>query len=318
MEHPLVSIIIPAYNIEDYIKRCLDSLLSQTYQNWEALLIDDGSNKDHTPDICDYYATQDSRIKTFHIPNGGVSNARNYGLDKAQGEWVTFVDGDDFLKPDYIASLLEPTMKSEHIDMVQVGYVCCSQKDGEEKVERFANYVGNNMAMFLNKFHGEVFAKLYRRSIIEDNHLGFDPEVKIYEDLLFTLDYMVFVTQFAFCSSTSYCYWQREDSATATARKKGFQLPQQLPAIHHYAASLRSYTEVFEISRKAADYRWSMLSSNIFYSIRGTGFKKVGREDAKALINIFKHYPITQCQHIWKRKIYLYAFLFYYRLVKLL
>lgn len=92
--NPIISIIIPVYNAEKTLNRCVDSVLNQTFHDWELLLIDDGS-KDRSMYLCDEYALKDKRIKVFHKKNGGVSSARNMGLDYARGEWITFVDSDD-------------------------------------------------------------------------------------------------------------------------------------------------------------------------------------------------------------------------------
>ena len=92
-----ISIIIPVYKAEKYINRCVDSILAQTFTDWELLLINDGS-PDNSSSICDLYAARDSRIKVFHKENGGVSSARNLGLEKATGEWITFVDSDDWIR----------------------------------------------------------------------------------------------------------------------------------------------------------------------------------------------------------------------------
>lgn len=98
----MISIIVPIYKAEKYLHRCIDSILAQTYQDWELLLIDDGS-PDNSGAICDEYASKDSRIKVFHKPNGGVSSARNYGIDKASGDWICFIDADDYIKGDYLS-----------------------------------------------------------------------------------------------------------------------------------------------------------------------------------------------------------------------
>ena len=100
---PKISVIIPVYNTEKYLHRCIDSVLAQTYQDFELLLIDDGS-KDSSGNICDEYAEKDSRVKVFHKENGGVSSARNVGLDHAQGDWVTFVDSDDYIEENFLKS----------------------------------------------------------------------------------------------------------------------------------------------------------------------------------------------------------------------
>ena len=95
----MISVIVPIYKVEPYLHRCVDSILAQTYQNIEVILVDDGS-PDSCPEICDEYAAQDERIKVIHKANGGLSSARNAGLDAASGDWVSFIDSDDWIEPD--------------------------------------------------------------------------------------------------------------------------------------------------------------------------------------------------------------------------
>ena len=103
---PIISVIVPVYNVEQYLPRCIDSILAQTFTDFELLLIDDGS-KDKSGAICDAYARKDPRIRVFHKPNGGVSSARNMGLDNAKGEWIAFVDSDDWVNEDFLANFVE-------------------------------------------------------------------------------------------------------------------------------------------------------------------------------------------------------------------
>ncbi len=107
---PEISIIVPVYKVEQYLPRCLDSLLSQTYKNLEIILIDDGST-DNSPSICDAYAGKDSRIRVIHKENGGLSNARNTGLDAAEGELIGFIDSDDYIENDMYEYLLSGMRK---------------------------------------------------------------------------------------------------------------------------------------------------------------------------------------------------------------
>ena len=102
---PKISVIVPVYNTEKYLNRCIDSILAQTFTDFELLLIDDGST-DCSGKICDEYAAKDSRVRVFHKENGGVSSARNMGLDNAQGEWITFVDSDDWVHEDFLKKRL--------------------------------------------------------------------------------------------------------------------------------------------------------------------------------------------------------------------
>ncbi|MBQ5852329.1 MAG: glycosyltransferase family 2 protein, partial [Lachnospiraceae bacterium] len=101
----MISIVVPVYNVEKYLERCVDSLINQTYENIEILLIDDGS-KDNSGQMCDEYANKDSRITVYHKENGGLSDARNYGMDRAKGEYIIFIDSDDYVEPNMMEFLI--------------------------------------------------------------------------------------------------------------------------------------------------------------------------------------------------------------------
>ena len=120
MDEKLVSVIIPAYNIEDYIGRCLDSVLSQTYKNLEILVVDDGSS-DCTGEILDDYEKKDQRIRVIHKENGGVSSARNIGIEAATGDYIGFVDGDDLMEPEMYKTLVN-LLKEENADIAHCGH----------------------------------------------------------------------------------------------------------------------------------------------------------------------------------------------------
>lgn len=115
-----LSIIVPVYNVEPYLRRCVDSILNQTFSDFELILVDDGS-PDSCGAICDDYAARDRRIKVIHKANGGVSYARNEGLDIAQGEYIGFVDSDDYIHPK-MYEILVGVIEREQVDLVQCGY----------------------------------------------------------------------------------------------------------------------------------------------------------------------------------------------------
>ena len=106
MNSPKISVIVPVFNTEKYISECIDSILAQTFTDWELILVDDGS-KDNSGKICDEYATKDSRVRVLHQPNGGVTSARSNGVKNAKGEWITFVDADDTLPVDALKMMIE-------------------------------------------------------------------------------------------------------------------------------------------------------------------------------------------------------------------
>ena len=121
MNRPLVSIIVPCYKVEQYLPVCIESVLGQTYDNWELILVDDGS-PDRSGEICDQYAAKDKRINVIHKPNGGLSSARNAGLDMMNGEYVTFLDSDDFWHKDYLRVMMKH-IDDEKADIVQCGFL---------------------------------------------------------------------------------------------------------------------------------------------------------------------------------------------------
>ena len=127
----LVSVIVPVYNVEKYLPRCLDSLVNQTYEKLEILLVDDGS-ADSSGEICDAYATKDNRIRVFHIHNGGVSNARNLALDNMTGDYVTFVDSDDWLEVNWVENALCEVKKADVL--LYIGGYVKNYHDLSEKV----------------------------------------------------------------------------------------------------------------------------------------------------------------------------------------
>lgn len=209
MTTPQISVIIPVYNAEKCLHRCIDSILLQTYIDFELLLIDDGST-DSSGIICDGYATQDSRIRVFHKSNGGVSSARNLGLDNALGEWVCFIDSDDEIRN--LESLCISQSKSDVIlfTLRMIDGNGMSYSDPLMAFSGASDIKENYLKAYLH-FHifNSVCAKLIRRSAIKD--LRFDSTVKFGEDALFNLRLMKFVEKIAVCDTVVYTYYRTED-----------------------------------------------------------------------------------------------------------
>ncbi len=188
----MISIVIPVYNAEKYLHQCVDSILHQTYQNIEVILVDDGST-DSSREICEKYKSLDQRIRCFYKENGGVSSARNYGIRCAKGDYIAFVDSDDIVKPDMLEILLE-----NDCDFSMCGYelyddisntvsnqFSCPQLCGSmhELVQNIRNYLSPPYLL------GPCF-KLFRKSIIADNTVIFPPELSYGEDAVFVLEYL--------------------------------------------------------------------------------------------------------------------------------
>ncbi len=207
--NPKISVIVPVYNAEPCLVRCIDSILTQTFRDFELLLIDDGS-KDRSGAICDRYAARDSRVKVFHKVNGGVSSARNVGLDHAGGEWITFCDSDDYVRDAYLENLLSHT--DEHTDMV-ISYAEVYGRHGFVRKERYpAKRVdeSNFETIFVENdmhWHTSPWSKLYRRAFIEKNGIRFCEGMHIGEDALFLYTVLLSSKGTYISGDADYCYF---------------------------------------------------------------------------------------------------------------
>ena len=207
------SIIIPIYDVEAYLCKCLDSVIFQSFNNWEAILIDDGS-LDNCPNICDEYAKKDIRIKVFHIENGGVSLARNVGLNNARGKYIVFLDADDYLSQNYL-SILYKSLSGE-IDMLYYGSVHVSAKEevSYKAVSRKIELLSLKEVCRRKLYSGYVWTYVYKRSIIEEHKLRFSIALKYAEDWEFILKYYCHIRQMVVIPDCLYYQLQREGSAT--------------------------------------------------------------------------------------------------------
>lgn len=189
----LVSVIVPVYNVEKWLSRCIDSILGQTYIDFEVLLIDDGSN-DRSGSLCDEYAEKDSRVRVFHKPNGGVSSARNLGLENARGEWIAFCDADDYVSPQYLENLYKAAVAPD-IDLVfNYAIVDCNGKAEKETYPEKDIHLNELSELFLHNdliWHTSTWSKLFKRSIIDSQNLRYIEDVHIGEDALFLFNYIL-------------------------------------------------------------------------------------------------------------------------------
>lgn len=201
-----ISIIVPVYNVDKYLAKCINSIISQTYQNWELILVDDGS-KDQSGVICDQFAQTDSRISVFHKPNVGVSSARNFGLTMATGEWVCFIDSDDLIEPTYLDDFGLNKIKA---DLYVQGYKKIFKNELIE-LHDFSSFAGNGYIEILAFMEDERIInspcyKLYNLNIILDNDISFDENTSYGEDHIFSLDYMTHVSSVHYSNTSGYFY----------------------------------------------------------------------------------------------------------------
>lgn len=214
----LISIIVPAYNIQNCIQRCVDSIKSQTYPELEILLIDDGST-DNTGRLCDEFAEQDDRITVYHKKNGGLSSARNYGIEHAHGTYLSFIDADDWVKRDFIEVLYQ-NIKREHAELSIIGYTLIWD-NGKEKctTDENAYCVFNQDEAIHELFAQEKMGcmacqRLYHKSIFENIRF---PEGKLFEDAAIALDVVKKCQTVVWSGQSKYYYYQRSDSIVNSA-----------------------------------------------------------------------------------------------------
>lgn len=209
----MISVIVPVYNVERYLARCIESILSQTYTDFELLLIDDGS-KDKSGSICDEYALKDSRIRVFHKPNGGVSSARNVGLDNARGQWVAFCDSDDWLDKSMYKEMCDKLVQE------QANIVYCDINmvfENYQKVYKSAIY-SSQKTIFLNNFIASEWTSLcnvvVKRSLIEVNKIRCPEGIAFAEDYHVSTRLMFFANKICYIDKPLY-YYNRENSTSA-------------------------------------------------------------------------------------------------------
>lgn len=187
---PKISVIVPVYKVENYIGKCIESILSQTFKDFELILVDDGS-PDNSGKICDSYAQKDSRILVIHKTNGGVSSARNTGIEKSNGEWLCFIDSDDTIEKDYLDDFGLEQYRSE---LYIQGYKKIVKNEVQE-IRDFTKFCGDSFIEILAYLEDERIInspcfKLYSKSIILSNDIRFDINTSYGEDHLFSLDYV--------------------------------------------------------------------------------------------------------------------------------
>lgn len=226
MHKPFISVIIPVYNVEEYLDACIQSLMEQSYGNFELILVDDGS-VDSSCVICDCWRKRDSRIKVIHQRNRGVSFARNAGLDIMSGQYCTFVDSDDFVQPDFLKHLVD-AIEENHADIAFGGYVKICPANRRIEVNRKFEVL--KILKLQERLWGgygyanAVWSKLYKSSIIKKYNLRFDEKLTNSEDVLFLKNYLAYASTSVHCGCADYNYLIRENGSFANISRKRFSV----------------------------------------------------------------------------------------------
>lgn len=284
--NPLVSIIVPVYNAETYLNRCIDSICNQQYKNFELLLIDDGST-DQSAQILDSYAAQDSRIHVYHRDNCGVSATRNYALSLCKGDYIQFLDSDDWIPSDSTKLLVRCAIEQDCdlviADFYRVVGERISQK-GDIEIDHlltrqeFANYMMENPADF---YYGVLWNKLYRTDIIRDNQLRMDSDISWCEDFLFNLEYIRHSNTFYALQAPVYYYFKRKGSLVSQSFSISNTIKTKLNIFDYYN---QFYKDTYEeadyenIRLHVYSFLFAAAKDNHLPPVPMPGIQKLGKE----------------------------------------
>jgi len=216
--YDLITVVVPVYNVKNFLEKCVDSIIDQTYKNIEILLIDDGSS-DGSESICDEYAINDSRVRSFHKQNGGLADARNYGIDRAQGKYITFVDSDDWIDQDFL-ELLYNSINDKNAEISVCDFRFCY--DGQSIPDR--NWINStsevldtesalNTMIYANKFASHATNKMYLSSLFKDIRF---PKGKYYEDLFTIYKIVARAHKVVYINAPKYNYCIRMNSISTS------------------------------------------------------------------------------------------------------
>lgn len=279
---PFVSVVIPVYNVEKYLKECVDSVLNQSYKNMEILLIDDGST-DSSPDICDYYCTIDDRVKCFHKANGGPGSARNIGIRNAKGHFIYFLDSDDYIDHSLLSSVI-PYMIEENLDLCFFSAEVLledGKKMGENTYIRSCKYEpkdGKSLFIQLRKNNEYIVSNclfITRKDLIDRNHL-LVPEGVFYEDNFFLFQLMMVALNVGVINKPF--YFRRVHANSIMTHKENYEkkVNSALTAINQFASvktdNEEINSEIVNISRpfcaKAMEFAYQSKDKTLIGNVK--------------------------------------------------
>lgn len=283
MNIPKISVIVPVYRVEKYLLECIDSILAQTYSDFELLLIDDGS-PDQSGAICDEYAIRDSRIRVFHKENGGVSSARNLGLKHAKGVWIMFVDSDDTIMSD----CLEVCMG--YIDHCDVDLLQFKHSQSIDYADVIYDKLLGKVDYLKMKHPVCIGGAIFKTAIIQHTGLHFDEQIKLGEDQLFIYEYIFSSDKCIYINRMLYDYRVNEQSATKTMKHDDI-----LMSIDAFLNLKKNYPVV---TKKVNNILLCLFFDKAI----------IKREGMRCLMMIYKQMQITECPEVnsYSIKIFFY------------
>ena len=280
MGNSLISVVIPVYNVENYLRECLDSVVNQNYRNLQIILVDDGSTDD-SPYICDEYSSKDKRIEVYHKKNGGLSDARNYGMDMAKGEWLMFVDSDDYILPETCSRLMEMALLSDaEMAVCDVSKFVDGQKPEEKEMSGISLEFDTKQGIkeyFYRRIPGYANGKLIKRKAL--NGIRF-PSGKLFEDAFVVYKIIGKCRKIVVTQDNLYCYRQRSGSIVNSIFTK-----RQMDILEANEQAVQYYKNSDKEILKAVYSRQFVSAVDV---MRKMPFHWSGKHDKKYICSIIK------------------------------
>lgn len=268
-----ISIIVPVFNAEKYLQRCLDSIKKQTFQDFECIIIDDGSS-DNSYSICKEYSNSDNRFITISVPNGGVAKARNIGLEHVNSPWITFVDADDFVYPEYLDNFLKYNKDDIYTQVIQ-GYDCLGFEGKDIDTlypsshyvymvvtkQSGADYIESNNLLY----NWGIWCKVFSKEIIDKYGLKFKEKMKRGSDGIFWHMYLKYIDRFIYVPEVGYTYFcPKNFISLSRSRKITIEKEELFPIVEEYSELSRLLPEKFKLLRKSTKLLQNLYINNYF------------------------------------------------------
>lgn len=286
--HPHISVILPVYNAEKTLSRCIESILNQEFTDFELIIINDGSN-DFSLSICENYAAQDSRIKIISKQNYGVSSARNLGLENVRGKYICFVDADDWVEKEYLSAFFRTNKNPDKEIVIQSFFEDTQTESTIKYILPDKKYNQENFARVFLQLHilsyGYPFAKLYQTDIINEHNLRFDTHIHFIEDLLFFLNYMQFVHSLRTVSETHYHYTVHQSDVSLSYSHNPYE--SEIKAYYAEKEILEILTRKFNFNTLTIRY-WKANNGFLFYRAIRTIYRPQWKKPFSERISILK------------------------------
>ncbi len=282
MQNDLISVIVPVYNVEKYIARCLRSILKQTYENFEVIVVDDGAT-DESGSICEEFAARDNRIKVIHKPNGGLSDARNMGIKYAEGNYITFVDSDDYIDNKFLARLYNICIEN-HTEIAICRYKRTTQDssggDQNSATEIFTNIQALEQMLYQKKYNMSACAKLYKRELFDGIYF---PRGELYEDVNTTYKVIDRAGRVGYCGDQLYYYYVNPDSITCNSFHAG-----KMAYVTHMEEVLCFINKKYPALRRAAEFRYIWANIHIWVHMPSGGMYRNQEKKIRSNIKAYR------------------------------